>query len=156
MWFHLYLISPVRLKISPKIYGDSFFFFLNLPNHSAQILLGFKYLSLPKLQSTWQMNKCVSIPTLIWFLRQSFDTGLTDIIISLQMISVRLREVDWFSWSHMLGKRFRAETSNYKWETLLSKSVVTTCTSVTPQPYSLQITVEQVVLLCLIFIINVL
>ena len=62
MWFHLYLISPVRLKICPKIYGDSFF--LNLPNHLAQILLGFKYLSLPKLPSTWQINKCFSIPTL--------------------------------------------------------------------------------------------
>ena len=61
MWFHLYLISPVRLKISPQIYGDSFFYLLN---HLAQILLGFKYLSLPKLQS---IDRLISVLAYLLF-----------------------------------------------------------------------------------------
>lgn len=44
MPFHLYVVSPHRLKIPPKPYTYSF----HIPNHLTQILLGFKYLSLAK------------------------------------------------------------------------------------------------------------
>lgn len=42
MPFHLYFVSPHRLKTPPKPYTYSF----HIPNHLTQILLGFKYLSL--------------------------------------------------------------------------------------------------------------